>query len=167
MKRAIVLILAVALVMVVAPAMARGTLRAYIEGKVEERAEWFHWGTLGTSKSQVKLELRGTKSQGNIVKYEWDFGDGSTAEGEYVTHTYYSGNWNITLTVYDKRGDSASETLKIEVRGGKPQAVQQEEPNIEERIKTLESEIAELKKKMSEILERISKIEQKFKELKK
>lgn len=162
MKRVIPLILLVSLVIVITPAMARGRLRTYIQGKVEGRAEWFHWGTLGTSKPELKLELRGTKSQGNIVKYEWDFGDGSTAEGEYVTHTYYSGNWNITLTVYDKRGRSASETLKIQVRGGQPQAVQREEPDIEERIKRLESEIAELKKKMTEILKRIGGIEQKF-----
>ena len=162
MKRLIALILAVVLIIAVTPAMARGELRAHIQGKVEGREEWFQWDTMGTSRSELKLELRGTESQGNIVKYEWDFGDGNTAEGEYATHTYYSGDWNITLTVYDKKGLSASETLKIEVKGGKGQAVQQEEPDTEERIKRLESEIAELKKNISEILQRIDEIEQKF-----
>lgn len=101
-----------------------GALVAYIEGRTEEIREWFHWDVLGTSKSELKLELRGTESQKRstveIVRYEWDFGDGETAEGEYVRHTYYTGNWYLTLTVYDHEGDSASETLKIEVRGERP-----------------------------------------------
>ena len=96
-------------------------LVAYIEGRIKGTEEWFHWGVLRTSESVLELELRGTGSQERstveIVRYEWDFGDGETAEGEYVNHTYYTGNWNITLTVYDAEGNSASETLKIEVRG--------------------------------------------------
>lgn len=100
------------------------SLVAYIERWDEPRGEWRHWGTLGTSMSQLELELRGTESQNRstttIVRYEWDFGDGDTAEGEYVTHTYIRGSYDISLTVYDDEGNSASETLKIEVRGNIP-----------------------------------------------
>lgn len=95
-------------------------LVAYIEGRIPP-GDWFHWGTLGTSNSTLYLELRGTGSKGRseaeIVRFEWIFGDGDTAEGEYTTHTYYTGDWYITLTVYDEQGNFASETLKIEVRG--------------------------------------------------
>ncbi len=43
-------------------------------------------------------------SGGEIVKYLWDFGDGTTAEGKNVTHTYeHDGNFNVTLTVVDGR----------------------------------------------------------------
>ena len=100
------------------------SLVAYIERWDEPRGEWRHWGTLITSRSQLALELRGTESQNRstatIVRYEWDFGDGHTAEGEYVSHMYTTGYYGITLTVYDKYGNSASETLAIEVRGSTP-----------------------------------------------
>jgi PKD repeat protein len=39
---------------------------------------------------------------GSIVRYEWDFGDGSTGTGEIVTHTYLViGTRTATLTVTD------------------------------------------------------------------
>lgn len=41
---------------------------------------------------------------GEIVKYLWDFGDGNTAQGMNVKHTYeHDGNFNVTLTVVDNR----------------------------------------------------------------
>ena len=43
-------------------------------------------------------------TDGRIVKYLWDFGDGNTAEGETVIYTYeHDGNFNVTLTVVDDR----------------------------------------------------------------
>ena len=43
-------------------------------------------------------------SDGEIVKYLWDFGDGTTAQGKTVNHTYeHDGNFNFTLTVVDDR----------------------------------------------------------------
>jgi len=99
-----------------------GVLVAYIEGRIDPSQEWFHWGTLYTDETELSLELRGTESQNRsnvqIVRYEWDFGDGDTAEGEYTSHTYTTGYYDITLTVYDEAGNSALETLRIEVRGG-------------------------------------------------
>ncbi|MBA7501049.1 MAG: hypothetical protein GH144_10375 [Clostridia bacterium] len=99
-------------------------LVAYIEGRIPP-GDWFHWGTLGTSNSTLYLELRGTgskeRSEAEIVRFEWIFGDGDTAEGEYTNHTYHTGDWYIALAVYDQQGNSVSETLKIEVRGTEPQ----------------------------------------------
>jgi len=43
------------------------------------------------------------------LRYRWDFGDGRTAEGIEVTHTFQkSGRYIITLTVDDGRGQSNS-----------------------------------------------------------
>ncbi len=40
-----------------------------------------------------------------ITKYEWDFGDGTTASGKIVTHTYYTAKtYKVCLTVTDTRG---------------------------------------------------------------
>ncbi len=55
-------------------------------------------------------------SDGSISSYEWDFGDGNTATGETVTHTYDAGgDYTVTLTVTDDDGatDSASETISV------------------------------------------------------
>ena len=53
---------------------------------------------------------------GKIVKYDWDFGDGSTASGKIVYHTYQTwGTFYITLTVKDNNGDISSKTKKIKV----------------------------------------------------
>jgi PKD repeat protein len=56
-------------------------------------------------------------SDGNIVSYIWDFGDGETAAGADVTHTYAaSGTYGLQLTVTDDDGsaDTASQTIRVE-----------------------------------------------------
>jgi PKD repeat protein len=53
---------------------------------------------------------------GIIVSYEWDFGDGDTAQGEVVTHTYAQpGEYTVYLTVENDWGftDTATSTLTI------------------------------------------------------
>ncbi|MEJ2558516.1 MAG: PKD domain-containing protein, partial [Anaerolineae bacterium] len=46
---------------------------------------------------------------GSIVKYDWDLGDGTTAIGRVVTHTYSAtGTYTVTLTVTDDGGLTAS-----------------------------------------------------------
>ncbi len=53
---------------------------------------------------------------GEIVRYEWDFGDGSGAAGQTARHTYSSwGVFTVKLIVYDDRNASASTTKNIEV----------------------------------------------------
>jgi len=53
---------------------------------------------------------------GEIVSYLWEFGDGDTASGQSVTHTYeYQGNYKVELTIVDSGGgvDAASGTAQI------------------------------------------------------
>jgi len=60
---------------------------------------------------------------GTIVKYEWDFGDGSKAEGKVVTHSYSkAGDYTVTLTVTDDEGATNSTTKKIPVPPPAPEA---------------------------------------------
>jgi hypothetical protein len=57
-----------------------------------------------------------TDSDGTIVSWFWDFGDGRTSTEQYPNNRYVkTGNYMVTLTVTDDRGDSDSNTKKIAV----------------------------------------------------
>ncbi len=51
-----------------------------------------------------------------ISRYVWDFGDGNTAEGNIVTHTYNkAGTYTATLTIYNDKGETTTDTVSVEV----------------------------------------------------
>jgi len=55
---------------------------------------------------------------GSITRYEWNFGDGSTASGGIVTHAYsLAGDYNVTLVVTDDGGSTSSASRVITVEG--------------------------------------------------
>ena len=61
-----------------------------------------------------------TDADGSIVKYLWEFGDGTTAEGLKPMHTYtQAGTYLVTLAVQDDRGrwdvTSAATTVEVPV----------------------------------------------------
>ncbi len=54
---------------------------------------------------------------GEIVSYEWDFGDGRTKTGARVYHRYRApGTYTVTLTVTDDDGNTATATLTVHIR---------------------------------------------------
>jgi len=58
---------------------------------------------------------------GEIVSYEWDFGDGNYASGKIVTHKYASaGYFTITLNITDSEGLWDIEQKQIEVKAPPP-----------------------------------------------
>jgi PKD repeat protein len=60
---------------------------------------------------------------GDIVSYEWNFGDGSTASGETVTHAFDEWrDYTVTLTVTDDEGETASVNKTINVLSVPPVA---------------------------------------------
>lgn len=57
-------------------------------------------------------------TDGDELKFFWDFGDGSKGEGESILYSYYSAkNYNITVRVEDVRGKVISKKVKISIVG--------------------------------------------------
>ena len=55
-------------------------------------------------------------SDGDVVAYAWDFGDGATAKGATATHVYTTpGTYTARLTVTDDDGDTGSTTASVSV----------------------------------------------------
>ncbi len=53
---------------------------------------------------------------GHIVSYAWDFGDGATASGVEVTHSYAAaGQYEVSLTVTDNGGLTAGATWSVQI----------------------------------------------------
>jgi PKD repeat protein len=68
------------------------------------------------STAPCTITFDGSKSTGDIVSYEWDFGDGSTANGVQVTHTFNEeGTYEVKLTVTDSSDntDTATKTITV------------------------------------------------------
>ncbi len=73
------------------------------------------------------VEFDGSTSVSTLLvpndDYHWTFGDGTTASGPSVTHSYSkAGNYRVTLTVTDRGGNvrSLSQTIEVLGSGGKP-----------------------------------------------
>ena len=65
-----------------------------------------------------------TDADGNILNWDWDFGDGSSASGESVDHTFNDpGSYTVNLTVADNDGLSDNDSLTIVVLNQPPVAV--------------------------------------------
>jgi len=71
--------------------------------------------------TDVSLTFDGSKStdsDGTIVSYAWNFGDGATGTGEKPIHTYTAiGTYTITLTVTDDDGATATNTTYATITG--------------------------------------------------
>jgi PKD repeat protein len=63
-------------------------------------------------------------SDGVVVGYAWNFGDGATASGKVVTHQFQAqGTYTVSLTVTDDRGYTGTTTQAVSVtQSGNPTA---------------------------------------------
>ena len=75
--------------------------------------------TVITEGETVAFSAEGSKPgdpDGEIISYDWDFGDESTGAGVNVEHTYpRSGHYTVTLTVTDYENLSATDSVSITV----------------------------------------------------
>lgn len=59
--------------------------------------------------------------RGSIASYSWDFGDASTGTGSTPQHVYTAlGSYNVTLTITDTQGRTASATTTVTVAPNQP-----------------------------------------------
>ena len=65
----------------------------------------------------ITFDASGSRdSDGEIERFQWNFGDGRTDQGVEVTHKFNGGgDFNVTLTVTDNDGDKDVATIDIHV----------------------------------------------------
>ncbi|MEA3361562.1 MAG: PKD domain-containing protein [Thermodesulfobacteriota bacterium] len=79
----------------------------------------------GETPLSVSFNGSGTDSDGSILAYAWDFGDGATSSAQNPSHTYNAvGTYTATLTVKDDDGSTATKSLTISVSAPLPAAVE-------------------------------------------
>jgi PKD repeat protein len=93
------------------------TLAITAQGTLNKRPVARLSATPATGKPPLRVQFDGTGStdaDGHVVSYAWDFGDGVTATGEIVRHTYNTaGDYTATLTVTDEAG--ATDVASVEI----------------------------------------------------
>lgn len=80
--------------------------------------------TAATERLTVALDgATSADPDGTVASWAWDLGDGTTAEGATVAHTYTEpGTYAVTLTVTDDDGATATATQEVTVITGLPTA---------------------------------------------
>lgn len=77
--------------------------------------------TVGQAPLAVNFTGTGIDTDGTIVSYSWNFGDGGTSTQQNPTHTYANpGNYAARLTVTDDDGATNSDTVNINVQAPAP-----------------------------------------------
>ena len=76
----------------------------------------------GGSPLQVSFDASSSSDpDGYIVSYKWDFGDGTTGEGQKITHTFTATitdrTFTVTLTVKDDGGKEDQDSKTVLVKG--------------------------------------------------
>lgn len=76
----------------------------------------------GTLKVNSPITFDGSSSKGSsTITYSWDFGDGATANGKVVSHTYTKAStYTVKLTVKDERTSSQTQQL-LTISEGPPE----------------------------------------------
>lgn len=83
---------------------------------------------------------------GSIVSWQWDLGDGTTANSTSTTRTFAAGVWPVTLTVTDNEGKIAQSRVFVEARttATEPIALEAEYATIGSKWQLVESTFASL-----------------------
>lgn len=84
-----------------------------VEGFVEP-VPHVEYTARGIAPFEATFDASGTTdTPGSSLLFRWDFGDGTTATGPQVSHTFGWGNFEVTLTVIDNTGAFATWTGEV------------------------------------------------------
>ncbi len=71
---------------------------------------------------QVQFTDQSSDSDGEVISWSWEFGDGNSSSSQHPSHTYTNaGSFNVSLTVTDDAGETASTSKSIEVTAEEPE----------------------------------------------
>ncbi len=94
---------------------ARRFVRVPVDPCASNEAPVADAGSAKAGEAGVPVPFEGSGSfdvDGSIESYDWSFGDGNTAYGATVTHTYANAGWyTVTLAVTDDCGARSAEAL--------------------------------------------------------
>jgi len=83
----------------------------------------------GTTGEAVSFDASAsTDEDGTIESYSWDFGDGSSGDGQKATHIYdNAGTYQVTLTVTDDNSNSSEDEISVIVSEPLPPVIREHE----------------------------------------
>lgn len=82
----------------------------------------------GTAPLTVSFNGTGSDSDGSIIRYRWNFGDGIVTTGRSVEHKFTEGGtYKVTLTVTDDDGATGNANVTISVEDGDEPVEENEE----------------------------------------
>jgi PKD repeat protein len=74
-------------------------------------------------------------SDGRIITYEWDFGDGNSGNGEKTQHTYtQTGNYTITLMITDDNGKTDYDSSKVNILDSNSKTINETDEDNEDYV---------------------------------
>jgi N-acetylmuramoyl-L-alanine amidase len=84
------------------------------------------WGLVATAFLSITIQVSPTSGPAPLhvtfdangaASAHWDFGDGTSADGVSVGHTYAAGRWNATVTAQAPDGSTSTQTVAITAYG--------------------------------------------------
>jgi PKD repeat protein len=89
----------------------------YLDGTLDDRQSTIPVANKlsGYEPLAVNFDARSSSACSGSLTYSWDFGDGATATGAQVSHTYRQGTWNVLLTVTNSANVSAIKQKQVTV----------------------------------------------------
>ena len=86
--------------------------------QVEAAAPEIVASSSGKTGEDIEFGSADSSEDNPVVLYQWDFGDGTTTEGQHVKHAYTrAGNYDVTLTAVGLAENSAKAKWPISVTG--------------------------------------------------
>jgi len=83
----------------------------------------FSWSVNPNVNGTIDFTSNVSDPDGEIVSYEWNFGDGTSSTSQNPSHTYdTSGTYTVTLIVTDDNGETSTREINVEVPNIRPQA---------------------------------------------